>query len=123
MLSDRIFLSDSELRGFKHRSVGPMVDNEFIGGNYSYSTNFSTSFPNGLPDKWNTKSSLFFDVANVWGVDFDGPDDSSKIRSSVGIGVSWVSPVGPISFTLAEAISKDSKDEVETFSFQLGGTF
>ena len=123
MLSDRIFLSDSELRGFKHRSVGPMVDNEFIGGNYSYSTNFSTSFPNGLPDKWNTKSSLFFDVANVWGVDFEGPDDSSKIRSSVGIGVSWVSPVGPISFTLAEAISKDSKDEVETFSFQLGGTF
>ena len=123
MLSDRIFLSDSELRGFKHRSVGPMVDNEFIGGNYAYSTNFSTSFPNGLPDKWNTKSSLFFDVANVWGVDFEGPDDSSKIRSSVGIGVSWVSPVGPISFTLAEAISKDSKDEVETFSFQLGGTF
>ncbi len=123
MLSDRIFLSGSELRGFKHRSVGPMVDNEFIGGNYSYSTNFSTSFPNGLPDKWNTKSSLFFDVANVWGVDFESPDDSSKIRSSVGIGVSWVSPVGPISFTLAKAISKDSKDEVETFSFQLGGTF
>lgn len=123
MLSDRIFLSNSELRGFKHRSVGPMVDNEYIGGNYSYSTNFSTSFPNGLPDKWNTNSSLFLDVANVWGVDFDGPEDSSKIRSSIGIGVSWVSPVGPISFTLAEAISKDSKDEVETFSFQLGGTF
>lgn len=123
MLSDRIFLSNSELRGFKHRSVGPMVDNEYIGGNYSYSTNFSTSFPNGLPDKWNTNSSLFLDVANVWGVDFDGPEDSSKIRSSIGIGVSWVSPVGPISFTLAEAISKDSRDEVETFNFQLGGTF
>ena len=87
-LSDRIFLSDNELRGFGYREVGPKLNSEFIGGNYSYSTSFSTTVPNGLPDKWGTTSNLFFDVANVWGTDFDGIADSDTIRSSVGVGFS-----------------------------------
>ena len=122
-LSDRIFLSDSELRGFANRSVGPKVSGEFIGGNYSYSTNFSTTVPNGLPEKWGTKANIFLDVANVWGADFSGALESNKIRSSVGLGFEWVSPAGPLSFTYAQPISKDSEDSVKNFSFQLGGTF
>ena len=93
-LSDRIFLSDSELRGFAFRGVGPKVSDEYVGGNYSYSTNFSTTVPNGLPDKWGTKSNIFFDVANVWGKDFSEGVDSNKIRSSAGVGFEWVSPLG-----------------------------
>tara|TARA_B110000503_G_scaffold83927_1_gene127930 strand:+ start:345 stop:2597 length:2253 start_codon:yes stop_codon:yes gene_type:complete len=122
-LSDRIFLSDSELRGFTFRGVGPKVSNEYIGGNYSYSTNFSTTVPNGLPDKWGTKSNIFFDVANVWGKDFSEGVDSNKIRSSAGVGFEWVSPLGPISFTYAEPITKDSTDSIEKFNFKLGGIF
>ena len=122
-LSDRIFLSDNELRGFGYREVGPKLNSEFIGGNYSYSTSFSTTVPNGLPDKWGTTSNLFFDVANVWGTDFDGIADSDTIRSSVGVGFSWVSPMGPLSFTFAEAISKNSTDALQSFSFKLGSTF
>tara|TARA_B110000503_G_scaffold117944_1_gene178442 strand:- start:182 stop:2434 length:2253 start_codon:yes stop_codon:yes gene_type:complete len=122
-LSDRIFLSDSELRGFAFRGVGPKVSNEYVGGNYSYSTNFSTTVPNGLPDKWGTKSNIFFDVANVWGKDFSEGEDSNKIRSSAGIGFEWVSPLGPISFTYAEPITKDSTDSLESFNFKLGGIF
>lgn len=122
-LSDRIFLSDNELRGFGYREVGPKLNSEFIGGNYSYSTSFSTTVPNGLPDKWGTTSNLFFDVANVWGTDFDGIADSDTIRSSVGVGFSWVSPMGPLSFTFTEAISKNSTDALQSFSFKLGSTF
>ena len=122
-LSDRIFLSDNELRGFGYREVGPKLNSEFIGGNYSYSTTFSTTVPNGLPDKWGTTSNLFFDVANVWGTDFDGIADSDTIRSSVGVGFSWVSPMGPLSFTFTEAISKNSTDALQSFSFKLGSTF
>ena len=122
-LSDRIFLSDSELRSFTFRGVGPKVSNEYIGGNYSYSTNFSTTVPNGLPDKWGTKSNIFFDVANVWGKDFSEGVDSNKIRSSAGVGFEWVSPLGPISFTYAEPITKDSTDSIEKFNFKLGGIF
>jgi len=122
-LSDRIFLSDSELRGFAFREVGPKVSDEYVGGNYSYSTNFSTTVPNGLPDKWGTKSNIFFDVANVWGKDFSEGVDSNKIRSSAGVGFEWISPLGPLSFTYAAPITKDSTDSVESFNFKLGGIF
>ena len=90
---------------------------------FSYSTNFSTTVPNGLPDKWGTKSNIFFDVANVWGKDFSEGVDSNKIRSSAGVGFEWVSPLGPISFTYAEPITKDSTDSIEKFNFKLGGIF
>ena len=79
--------------------------------------------PNGLPDKWGTKSNIFFDVANVWGKDFSEGVDSNKIRSSAGVGFEWVSPLGPISFTYAEPITKDSTDSIEKFNFKLGGIF
>ncbi|NQV77032.1 MAG: outer membrane protein assembly factor BamA, partial [Lutibacter sp.] len=51
-LSDRIFLSGSELRGFTPRGTGPTVGNDHVGGNYSYSTSAATTVPNGLPDSW-----------------------------------------------------------------------
>jgi outer membrane protein insertion porin family len=122
-LSDRIFLSDSELRGFAFRGVGPKVGGEFIGGNYSYSTNFSTTVPNGIPDSWGARTNIFFDVANVWGTDFSAAIDSNKIRSSTGVGLEWISPLGPLTFSYAIPISKDSTDSIENFKFQLGGTF
>ena len=122
-LSDRIFLSDSELRGFAFRGVGPKVGGEFIGGNYSYSTNFSTTVPNGIPDSWGARTNIFFDVANVWGTDFSAAIDGNKIRSSTGVGLEWISPLGPLTFSYAIPISKDSTDSIENFKFQLGGTF
>ena len=122
-LSDRLFLSENQLRGFKYKSFGPMVDKDFIGGNYSYSTSFSTTVPNGLPETWNSSSSFFLDVGNVWGSDFDVTSEGNKIRSSVGVGLSWNSPIGPIGLSYAEPIQKSSFDEVENFTFKLGGVF
>jgi len=122
-LSDRLFLSESELRGFKFRSYGPAVDNDFIGGNYAYATTFSTTVPNFLPDSWNSSSSFFIDVGNVWGADFDVTSDSSQLRSSIGVGFSWFSPLGPLSFSYAEPIQKSTTDKIEKFNFKLGGIF
>ena len=70
------------------------------------------------------KPSLFLDFANIWGVDYDkNIDDSNKIRSTIGINTSWLSPVGPMSFILSQNISKANTDETETFNFRLGTTF
>ena len=72
----------------------------------------------------NTDVKWFFDAANLWGVDYsDGIDDSSKIRSSVGINANVYTTVGPLNFTLAQAISKQSTDETEFFNFRLGTSF
>jgi len=122
-LSDRLFLSENQLRGFKYKSFGPIVDKDFIGGNYAYSSSFSTTVPNGLPETWNSSSSIFLDVGNVWGSDFDVTSEGNKLRSSIGVGLSWNSPIGPISLSYAEPIQKSSFDEEENFNFKLGGVF
>ena len=63
------------------------------------------------------------DAANLWGVDYDSSLDDNKLRSSIGIGLDWYSPVGPMNFSLAQPLSKSSGDVTETFRFNLGTTF
>ena len=121
--SDRLFVSSNNLRGFSNRGIGPKINNDFIGGNYSFFSSFSSTVPNGLPDKWNATSNIFFDVANVWGVDDNTTGDSNQIRSSIGIGMSWMSPLGPLSITYAEPISKAYEDDLERFNFKIGTIF
>ena len=70
-----------------------------------------------------TNFNIFFDTANVWGVDDKSIEDSNKLRSSTGLGLSWISPLGPLSFTYAIPISKESTDDVENFSFTIGSAF
>ena len=67
---------------------------------------------------------MFFDAANVWGVDYNSTlDNDDKIRSSIGIGVDWFTPIGPLNFSFAETLSKSSSDITEKFRFNLGTTF
>ena len=121
--SDRLSVNSNNLRGFADRGIGPKIDNDFIGGNYSFYTSFSSTLPNGLPEKWNAITNIFLDTANVWGVDDNSTSDSNKLRSSIGLGLSWISPLGPISITYAEAITKESTDDVEQFNFKIGSAF
>ena len=121
--SDRLFVSNNYLRGFANKGIGPKLENDFIGGNYAFYTSVSSTIPNGLPEKWNATTNIFFDVANVWGVDDKSTDDSNQVRSSLGLGFSWVSPLGPISFTYAKPISKANTDDVENFNFNIGSAF
>lgn len=122
-LSDRIYLSNKNLKGFENRGVGPIDLGDHVGGNYSAYANLSSTFPNPLPDNWNANTSVFFNAGNVWGVDYDGSKDSNKIRSSLGVSLDWISPLGPLSFTLSEVVSKASSDKDQNFSFQIGSAF
>tara|TARA_B100001057_G_scaffold495330_1_gene594118 strand:+ start:1225 stop:3462 length:2238 start_codon:yes stop_codon:yes gene_type:complete len=123
-VSKRKTLSTRRLRGFERGKVGPVDSNDHIGGNYSVAANFDLSLPNFLPESSNTDVSLFLDFGNVWGVDYDDTiDDGSKLRSSTGLSASWISPVGPMTFTLSQNLSKASTDKTESFNFNLGTTF
>ena len=66
---------------------------------------------------------MFADIGNVWGVDYNSSLDNSEIRSSVGLGLDWLTPIGPLSFSLAHPISKEDTDITETFRFNIGTTF
>ena len=123
-LSDRLYLPSSKLRGFENGKVGPKDGADFIGGNYVSTINVATTLPQILPSLQNTDFSLFFDAANIWGIDYNSTlADDSKIRSSIGIAVNFFTPVGPLNFSLSEPITKGKNDITESFRFNLGTTF
>jgi len=123
-LSDRLYLPASKLRGFESGKVGPKDGADYIGGNYAASINIATSLSQMLPNSQNTNFSIFFDAGNVWGIDYSSSlSDESKIRSSVGIALDFFTPIGPLNFSLSEAITKGKNDTTESFRFNLGTTF
>ena len=80
--------------------------------------------PNILTDVQNLDVSLFYDMANVWGVDYDSSvDDNSKIRSSTGVALDWFTPIGPLSLSYTIPLTKTSTDVTENVRFNIGTTF
>ena len=123
-LSDRLFLPSGKLRGFESGKVGPKDGADYVGGNYAASINLATTLPQIIPNFQNTNFSIFFDAANIWGIDYNSSlSDNSKIRSSVGIAVDFFTPIGPLNFSLTEPITKGSNDITESFRFNIGTTF
>ena len=122
-LSERLYIPQRKLRGFERGKLGPKDGNDFIGGNYYAILNITSTLPQLFPSAQNVDFLTFLDVANLWGVDDETLDDGSELRSSIGLGVEWFTPVGPLSFSLASPITKSSTDKTETFRFNLGTTF
>ena len=123
-LSDRIFANTSDLRGFEPRGVGPVDNNDHIGGNNLATLSLKSTFPNPIPESLRANTFLFLDVGNVWGVDYSSTiSDSSKIRSTTGIALDIVSPIGPLSFTYSIPLSKASTDKEQNFLFNIGSSF
>jgi len=122
-LSERLTLPSSRLRGFEAGRVGPKDGNDYIGGNYSYSLNLSSNVPNILEESQNLDFLIFMDAADIWGVDYNSSIKGNGVRSSIGVALDWLSPIGPMNFSLAYPITKKSSDKTETFRFNLGTTF
>ena len=123
-LSERLFIPERRLRGFDTSKVGPKDAGDWIGGNFATAVGFEAKLPNLLPESLKTNVSAFIDTANLWGVDYsDSVNDSNKIRSSVGLAADVWTMVGPLSFTVAKAITTYDQDETETFNFRLGTSF
>ena len=123
-ISKRLNVPSSRLRGFERGKVGPVENNDYIGGNHVSTFNLSATLPTVVEGLDNLDIGIFFDAANVWGVDYDSSlDDKSKIRSSTGVALNLMTPIGPLSFSFANAITKATSDKTETFRFNLGTQF
>ena len=123
-LSKRVSLPTSKLRGFEGGKIGPVDGFDYVGGNYAMASNFEISLPNFLPESTKTDVGLYLDFGNVWHVDYDDNiDQSNKIRSSMGVNTSWLSPVGPLTFVFSQNLSKAATDVTESFNFKLGTVF
>ena len=123
-ISKRLNIPSNKLRGFESGKIGPIDNKDYVGGNYVTALNISATLPNFLLSLQNTDFSIFFDAANIWGVDYNSSiDDGSKIRSSTGIAVDVWTPLGPLNFSFAIPITKKSTDVTESFRFNIGTSF
>ena len=123
-VSSRLNLSSSKLRGFETGKLGPVDGTDYVGGNYAVALNMSTTLPMVLESFENIDLKYFIDAGNVWGVDYsDTVNDANTIRSSTGLAVNWFTPIGPMSFSFAQNLSKASTDKVESFQFNIGTSF
>ncbi len=100
-------------------SAGQLVN---IGGNRSIALNaeFIAPFPGAGNDR-TLRMFGFVDVGNVFGE--QEKLSFSQLRASVGVGLSWISPVGPLRFAIANPIRKFSGDRIQKFQFQIGTSF
>jgi outer membrane protein insertion porin family len=126
-ISDRYFLGGDSLRGFAARGVGPrdVATDDALGGNFLYSGTAEVSFPLGLPEELQIRGRVFSDFGAVTGLDEDGPtiEDTASPRLSVGTGLTWRSPLGPIALDFAIPILIEDYDEEERFRFSFGTRF
>jgi outer membrane protein insertion porin family len=137
---DHYFMGPALVRGFSPSGLGPRditpgtdpTKNPLGGTKYAGGT-LEVQFPLlGLPKEIGMKGAIFADAGTVWGYDgkrtFCTPVcstinvwDKSTIRSSVGAGILWNSPLGPIRFDYAYVLSKEQFDRKQAFYFS-GGT-
>ena len=124
-LTNRLYMGAKEVRGFVTGKMGPKDGKDWVGGNYKSSFSADVQLPNLLPESYNTDFNLFLDAGNVWGVDYGDNvlNDSSKIRSSIGLGANVFTPVGPLSFVFSKTLLKKDTDQTESFTFNLGTSF
>ena len=123
---ERFFMGGpTSLRGFNIGDVGPKNDDDDpIGGNQSLLFNLEVQYPF-------TKSFrgfVFYDRGNIYGGGFDTSTTSNtfdlgEMRSSIGAGIRFISPFGPLGFAYGIKLDKKSGEEAAEFHFSAGSAF
>ncbi|MGZ5131199.1 MAG: outer membrane protein assembly factor BamA, partial [Caldimonas sp.] len=111
------------VRGFDQGSLGPVdVTGAFIGGNRRFNLNNELYLPvPGAGVDRTLRIFVYADAGNVWGENERLSFDS--IRASAGLGVSWISPVGPLKLSYGTPIRKKPEDRIQRLQFQIGTAF
>ncbi len=112
------------VRGFEQGSLGPRdaATNISLGGTKKININTELSIP--FPGAGNDRTLRlygFFDIGNVYGA--DESFNFSDVRMSTGIGVSWISPMGPLRLAFAKPVRTFDGDRIQTVQFQIGTSF
>ncbi|MEQ9038667.1 MAG: outer membrane protein assembly factor BamA [Silicimonas sp.] len=130
-VTDRFFLSSSQLRGFSARGVGPRdtgaTNADVLGGNKYAVLRLEADFPLGLPEEYGISGGVFADFGSLWDLDDTAGaavvDDSFELRSSVGFSIFWDTPIGPLRLNFAKPIEKNALDDENTFDITISTQF
>jgi outer membrane protein insertion porin family len=126
-IADRFFLGQEDMRGFALSGIGPRdaTTGDALGGNEFYDTSLELGFPLGLPKAFGISAHAFLDAGTVKGIDESSPNiqDTGTIRASIGAGISWRSPFGPVRVDLGFPVKKEPFDRTELIRFNFGTKF
>ncbi len=127
------------IRGFKNNELGPRStpspldpdrDLDPFGGNFLVTGGVDIIFPLPfLKDQRSVQSTLFVDAGNVFNTECPSVSvncldfDAGELRFSVGVGATWLSGFGPLTFSIAQAFNEGPLDDTEFFQFSFGKTF
>jgi outer membrane protein insertion porin family len=126
-VTNRFFLGGDLFRGFQSGGLGPRdrSTNDSIGGNVYYTATGEMRFPIGLPNDFGIVGRAFTVIGTLTDPDVRGADllDDKSSRMSMGVGLSWRSPFGPIRVDMAQPVVKENYDQDEFFRFSFGTRF
>ncbi|HEX5312584.1 MAG TPA: outer membrane protein assembly factor BamA [Aquabacterium sp.] len=111
------------VRGFEQNSLGPAdIEGAYIGGarRFNINTEFYVPFPGAGNDR-TLRMFAYADAGNVWGE--QQTVKLADLRASVGVGVSWISPVGPLKLSYGKPIRSFDQDKIQKLQFQIGTAF
>ena len=113
-------------REYKNPSDSTQTGYNYVGGNKRAIANLELQFPfPGMVKSKSARMFVFADAAGVWADQKSASyvAGSEGMRYSAGLGVLWVSPIGPLKFSYAIPIKKKEGDEEQRFQFQIGTSF
>lgn len=117
-INQRIYLGGiRSIRGFESRSVSPKNQwGDEVGGTIAFANSVELSFP--LIDRIKLRGSVFFDYGMI------GRKNLDEIqRMSTGVGIEWITPIGPLQLVFAKPLNDKKGDDTNTFEFNLGTRF
>jgi len=130
---DQFQSNDRMIRGFEYGGIGPYDadsdDNDKLGGTTYFNASVEAQFPMPvLPESFGIRGAVFADAATLYGTDLDESDidvrgDGMEWRASVGLGLIWASPFGPLRIDYAVPVVKEDTDEVQEFNFGMSTRF
>lgn len=111
------------VRGYRSSSLGPRdSENSAMGGDYRFVGTTELIFPPPFAaESGRTRFGVFMDYGNVF-TDYDN-FDVDELRGSYGVSFVWLSPVGPLTFSLADTFNDEPEDRTQSFQFTIGSVF
>lgn len=127
---DQFLLGSNDVRGFERNGFGPrMANGDPLGGTTYFVASAEVTFPlPGLSRDSGFRGALFADAGTLYGNEVNLGSDTangldSSLRASVGVGILWASPFGPLRFDYAFPVAKEDFDKTQNFKFGISSQF
>ncbi|RUU11074.1 outer membrane protein assembly factor BamA [Mesorhizobium sp. M7A.T.Ca.TU.009.01.3.2] len=126
---DQFQSSDRMIRGFAYGGIGPVdpLTGDHLGGTTYFNASAEAQFPLPvIPESFGLRGAVFADAATLYGSKVTSVAQEStdmQLRASVGLGLMWASPFGPIRIDYAIPVKKEARDDVQEFNFGISTRF